>query len=115
MAKEVELTKLTSDLILEIERLKKSVKEDMMVGEKEILKGIVFVEEVVKELNPVSLNDEIVCKIKYHTCSVLSIKEEQMQRVSNHIHYGIFKCFLMLEGYNRKINKHILDKNGLHL
>jgi len=108
MTKEVELTKLTSDLILETEKLKKSIREEMMVGEKEILKGIVFFEEVIKEMNPNRLDDEVVYKIRAYTTHTLSVMEEKMQKVNNHMHLGIVKCFWMLDGYNRKTRKHQL-------
>lgn len=107
MTEEKKLTLVTEQLLVETEKLKKSIKESMMVGEVAIIKGIIFFEVIVREVNPEVLTEEEINKIKNYTLRVLKAKEEEMQKVSNHMHYGINKCFLMIDGYNRRIKKYI--------
>ena len=108
MTEEKQLTVVTEQLLIETEKLKKSIKESMMVGELAIIKGIIFFEVIVREVNPQELSEEEINKLKTYTLRVLKNKEEEMQKVSNHMHYGVNRCFLMLDGYNRRIKKYIL-------
>ena len=108
MAEEKEMTIVTEKLLVETEKLKKSIKDSMMVGELAIIKGIIFFEVIVKEINPEILDESEISKIKNYTLKVLRNKEEEMQKVNNHMHYGVNRCFLMLDGYNRKIKKYIM-------
>mgnify|MGYP007069999742 CR=1 FL=1 len=107
MTDEKKITAVTEQLLIETDKLKKSIKESMMVGEVAIIKGIIFFEVIVKEVNPEVLTDEEINKIKNYTMIVLKSKEEEIQKVSNHMHYGVNRCFLMLDGYNRRIKKYI--------
>ena len=107
MAEEKKLTLVTERLLLETEELKKSIKESMMVGELAILKGIIFFEVIIKRINPEVLDENEIKKIKNSTIRVLRNEEEEKQKVNNHMHYGIERCFLMLDGYNRKIRSRI--------
>ena len=95
-------TMVTSQLLEETLRLKKGIKEAMMAGEFDILNGIVFFEEVVREVNPEVLDEYSINKIRSYTLSLLGRKEEGTQRIKNNMHYGVERCFLLMEGYSKR-------------
>ncbi len=103
-------TIVTSQLLEETLRLKKNIRENMMSGETDILRGIVFFEEIIKEVNPMFLDIENIDKIKSYAVFLLKEKEEKMQRSSNYVHYGLDRCFLLMDSYSRRAKKHILGK-----
>ncbi len=107
MTEEKELTKVTCELLEKIEEVKNNIKKSMVVGEVNILKGITIFEVVLKEFNPSKLDMEEVIRIEEFTSHYISKKEEEMQRVNPKVHYGINRCFLIIEGYvkTKKLEK----------
>ena len=105
MTEEKELNAVTKDLLYKTEILKNEIKNSMMHGEFNIIRGIVIFEVILKELNPAFINDEEVNKIENFTRKYLIEKEEKMQKVIPYIHYGINRCFIILESYNVMIKK----------
>ena len=109
MTEEKELTNVTKELLKRIEQLKKNIKNSMMSGEVNILKGIVIFEVILKEINPSVIDENEALLIEDYVNKYLIKKEDAMQRVNSYIRYGINRCFLVLESYN-KIKKHGLKK-----
>ena len=98
---EVELSSVTFEILSLTNNLKEKTKKNMMVGERYILDGIIIFEEIVKKLNPETMNDEVLNMI--YTCVniVLFRKEEQYQHVNNYVHYGINSCYSIIDMYNK--------------
>ena len=96
-----ELNEVTKELLSRMEILKNDIKNSMIRGEFNIIKGIIIFEAVIKELNPEVINEEEVNKIENFTKRYLIEKEEKMQKVNPYVHYGINRCFMILESYNR--------------
>ena len=82
MTEVVELNEVTKELLKRITDLKRNIKESMMHGEVNILKGIVIFEVILKELNPSIIDGESVGKIEEYTRKYLSKKEEEMQQLN---------------------------------
>ena len=96
-----ELNEVANNILDRLNKLKENIKKSMMVGEKDILKGIEIVEEVIKELNPSEMDDDILSMIESCANIVLYKKEERIEHVNSYVHYGINMCYTVLEGYNR--------------
>ena len=105
-----ELTDITSRLLEKIEELKMNIKNSMMHGEVNIIRGIVIFEVILKELNPSVLDEEEINKIEDYVRKYINEKEYDMQKVNSYVHYGVNRCFLVLESFNRVNNKK-LEKN----
>lgn len=108
--KKEELTGVTKDLIERANIIKDNVKKSMMVGEVNIIKGIVIFEAMVKEINPSVINDDTVNEINNYVAVYLRKKEEKEQKVNNYIHHGINQCLMMLDLYNKSIKRREYNK-----
>ena len=104
MAEVIELSEVTKELLRRVDELKKNIKESMTYGESKILKGIVIFETVLSELNPSVIDDEQIIVIESCVRRCLSKKEELTQHIDAYVHYGVNRCFLMLESFNN-VNK----------
>lgn len=103
--KDIKLTLVTSEILERINIMREDIKKSMMVGEGNILRGITIFEEVVKEMNPVDINDDIFFEIEKNVNLVISSREEKYQKVNQHVHFGIDRCYMMLYMYNKMVNR----------
>lgn len=103
--KKEELTGVTKDLIERANIIKDSVKKSMMIGEVNIINGIVIFETIVKEINPSVINDDTVNEINNYIALYLRQKEEKEEKVNNYIHHGVNQCLTMLDLYNKSIKR----------
>ena len=110
MTEVTELTEVTKELMIELDKLKEDIKNSMIRGEVNILKGIIIFEAVLKEINPLSINDEETARIEAIVRNYLRNKEELMQHVNAYVHYGVNRCLLILYSYNKLKN---IDKKEL--
>ena len=108
---ELELSDVTLEILSLTDNLKEKTKSSMMIGERHILKGIVIFEEVVKELNPEVINDEVLYMIRSCVNIVLFKEEEKTQRVNNHVHYGVNTCYTMLDLLNKSKKRELVLEN----
>ncbi len=107
-----ELTELTKSILERIEELKINIKNSMMSGEINILRGIIIFEVILKELNPDVLDDNEITKIEDYVRKYLNKKEYDMQKINSYVHYGVNRCFLVLETFNRDNNKKLEKKSN---
>jgi len=107
------LTLVTCEILNRINSMKQEIKKSMMVGERNILKGITIFEEVFKELNPLSINDEIVSNIENYVDLVLISHEEKVLKVNQYVHFGVYRCYNLLEAYNKFINRNRNEKKKI--
>ena len=110
MEEVVEFNEATNDLLKRIEDLKKDITNSMTHGETKIIKGITIFEAILKEFNPSVLDKEKIFEMEEYTRRYLIEKEEKMQRVNAYVHYGINRCFLILESYNNIKEKKLARK-----
>ena len=110
MTEVVEYNEVTRELLDRVENLKKDIKNSMTHGEVNIIKGIVIFEAILKEFNPSDLDREEIDKIEGYVRRYLIEKEEKMQRVNAYVHYGVNRCFLILESYNNIKEKNLVKK-----
>ena len=108
--KNIELTLVTSEILERINIMREDIKKAMMVGEGNILKGITIFEGVIRETNPLDINDDVVLEIENKVDLVVASYEEKCQRVNQHAHFGIYRCYTMLESYNKEVNRNIKRK-----
>ena len=105
LKEEEELTEVTKDLIERTNVIKENVKKSMVVGEVNILKGIIIFEVVLKKVNPSIINDNVVSEISNYIVLYLRQKEEKEEKVNNYIHHGVNQCLTMLDLYNKSIKR----------
>ena len=98
------LSDVTTELLAKTDELKENIKGSMMRGEFGILKGISVFEVILREINPMAINDHEINRIMTLVNNYLREKEELMQKVDVRMHYGINRCYMILFNYNRAIN-----------
>ena len=99
-----ELTNVTKELLERTEELKENIKNSMMSGEFNIIRGVIIFEIILKEFNPNVVDEDEILRIENYVRNYVRKKEEDMQKINPYVHYGVNRCFLMLESYN-DINK----------
>ena len=102
---EKELTDVTKELLERTSIIKNSIMKSMIVGECNILKGVIIFEAVLKEINPVVINENEINKIDNTIKIFLIKKEESEQKVNKYIHHGIDRCIIMLDMYYKSIKR----------
>ncbi len=110
MTEEKELTEITKELLSRINNLKENTKKSMIVGEVNIIKGIIIFETILKEINPSVLNDEKMNMILKTVYDYITKKEEMTQTVNHRIHEGLALCSIILDSYNKEIKRKTLTK-----
>ena len=113
MTEVTNFSEVTIQLLTRIDDLKKSIKNSMTVGEVNILKGILIFETILKEIDPLVLDRNEIDKIEEYTRKYLIKKEDDMQRVNAYVHYGVNRCFLILETFNNAKEKKLDKKSNL--
>ena len=97
----VELTTTTIEILEMITAMRHDIESSMMVGERNILRGIDIFEKILKEINPDTIDSNQVIKIEEYISLKLQKDEDSCQRVNSFIHYGINRCYSVLEAYNK--------------
>lgn len=92
-----EMTTETLNLLVLTEELKKDIKNSMMHGEASIIKGITLFEVMVKAINPTKIDDQEIDMIEDSVRRHVRTREEALQKVNPSLHYGVNRCFLILE------------------
>lgn len=95
---------VTLELLDRTNILKKQVKRNSMIGDNNIITGIELFEDIIKELNVDSIDDETVQFIEKNVDELLIRIEEKRQIINRYIDYGINCCYIILEGYNKRVN-----------
>ena len=91
------LSIVTDEILERTVLLKKCVMESMTVGDKYIVRGITFFEEVLKEINPTEMNEEVINTIKMYINNILGKKDV---RLNQYYLLGINKCYFIIYDYN---------------
>ena len=99
MNDERELSTLTVDLLYRTGNIKNSIKDEMMVGWNEVIKGIIFFEEILKEINPLIIDDREVLIIKDIVSKCIVEHDYKVRRIDYYEHFGINQCCMMLDCY----------------
>ena len=111
MTEEKELTEVTKELLKRTKELKENTKKSMIIGEVNIIRGIIIFETIIKEINPHTLDEEEINIINRFVDTYMLNKEEVTQSVNHRIHQGITLCYLILYSYNKEVKRKVL-KNG---
>lgn len=109
MTEEKELTEVTKEILKRTEDLKEGTKHSMVKGEVNIIRGIIIFEAIIKEINPMDINEEEINKIYKYVNKYMIQKEELTQSVNHYIHQGIALCYLILDSYNKSEKRKILE------
>ena len=83
----IELSPITLEICNRLEEYKSNIKRDMVVGEDKIISGVNIVEEIIKEMNPSKVEDEIIDKIDAIIQKYEMKKERKMQVINNYNEY----------------------------
>ena len=103
-----ELNQVASEILALIENLKQKTKESMVIGERSILKGITIFEEVIKELNPDKIDDNVMSMIISYVSILLFKREETTQHVDSKMRHGINECFCVIDFYNKRKKRELV-------
>lgn len=95
---------VTLELLDRTNILKEQVKRNSVIGDNSIITGIELFENIIKELNVDSIDDETVQFIEKNVDELLIQIEEKRQIINRYIDYGITCCYIILEGFSRRIN-----------
>jgi len=98
------------ELLYEFDRLENIIRNSMMANEWEIIKGINIVKEIIKELNPMEIDEEFKKSV---IISVNAYKKELQNRmivINSYVEYGISRGLRLIDqvDYFNRINN---DKN----
>lgn len=104
----IELSPITLEICNRLEEYKSNIKRDMVVGEDKIISGVNIVEEIIKEMNPSKVEDEIIDKIDAIIQKYEMKKERKMQVINNYVRSGILYGEMIVGGY---VIMHIMHKD----
>ena len=93
---EIVLTDVTIDLLDRFENYKNKIEEYKPRGDKYIIKGILILSEIVKEVNPECIDEEVALNIKDKVECVLSNLEYNMQKINLYVHLGVNNSLMIL-------------------
>ena len=86
------------DLFFEIAKLEEKIRNNMMDNDKDIIKGINIVREVIKELNPVEVNKEL----KDNVILMIELYKKELQSqiriINSYVDYGINQGIRVIDG-----------------
>lgn len=103
-----ELNQVTIEILELLNNLKKKTKESMVSGETSIIKGITLFEEVVKELNPNKMDDNVISIIVSYVSIILFKQEEKRQHVDVKMRYGINQCYMLIDIYSKSKKRELI-------
>lgn len=101
---EKEYNEVTLEILDRTKMLKQQVKKNNTIGDTSIIIGIELFEDIIKELNIESIDDENVDFIEKSVEELVTQIEEKRQCVNQYSKYGINCCYTILEGYNNRVN-----------
>ena len=104
-----ELSQVTEEILALTDNLKQKTKDSMTLGERKIIEGITIFEEVVKELNPDTIDDGIISMIISYVNIILFRREEKAQHVDNRVHYGVEQCYMILDIYGKRKKRELIN------
>lgn len=86
------------DLFFELAKLEEKIYNSMMINEKDIIKGINIVREVIRELNPKEVNKEL----KDNTIIMIELYKKELQNqmriINSFVEYGINQGIRVIDG-----------------
>ena len=103
-----ELNGVTIEVLELIDNLKKKTRESMVIGEASIIRGITLFEEVIKELNPDKIDDNIISMIISYVNIILFKQEEKRQHVDAGVRYGVNECYMLIDMYNKRKKRELV-------
>ena len=95
----IELSPITLEICNRLEEYKSNIKRDMVVGEDKIISGVNIVEEIIKEMNPSKVEDEIIDKIDAIIQKYEMKKERKMQVINNYVRCGFVYAVMIVGSY----------------
>ena len=95
----IELSPITLEICNRLEEYKSNIKRDMVVGEDKIISGVNIVEEIIKEMNPSKVEDEIIDKIDAIIQKYEMKKERKMHVINNYVRCGIVYAEMIVGSY----------------
>ncbi len=103
-----ELNQVTIEMLELVGNLKKQTKKSMVIGEVSIIKGITLFEEVIKELNPSKIDDNVISIIISYVSIILFKQEEKKQHIDIKMRYGIHQCYMLIDIYNKSKKRELV-------
>jgi len=103
-----ELNQVTIEILGLIENLKEQTKKSMVIGEVSIIKGITLFEEVIKELNPSKIDDNVISIIVSYVSIILFKQEENKQHIDIKMRYGINQCYMLIDIYHKSKKRELV-------
>ena len=103
-----ELNQVTIEILELVENLKKQTKKSMVIGEVSIIKGITLFEEVIKELNPSKIDDNVISIIISYVSIIMFKQEEKKQHIDIKMRYGINQCYMLIDIYNKSKKRELV-------
>lgn len=97
------------DLLKEINCFEEIIRNSMMPEEREIIKGINFVREIVEELNPNEIDNEFLDTVNLIIDKYEKQLKFQMKIMNSYMRYGISKCVSII---NAMINLNESNKKN---
>lgn len=114
MTEEKELTEVTKEILERTENLKEHTKKSMVKGEVNIIRGIIIFETIIKEINPINIDEETIVKTYKYVDAYMLQKEDFTQSVNHYIHHGITLCYFILDLYLKEIKRRTLKNDENH-
>ncbi len=110
-----EFSQVTCDLLYLTNNLKLSTKNSMVVGEHGILKGITIVQEIIMELNPQEVNDQVIEMITNCAEAYISKYENEREHVDNNMRLGAMQSYMAIDIYNKGKKRELVNpiKNAI--
>lgn len=102
------MKKEVSDLFFEFTKLEEIIRNSMMPNDREIIKGINIVREIVREINLEEVNSELKDKIILMICLYRKELQNKGRIINSYIEYGINQGIRLINGminYNENLYK----------
>lgn len=93
-----ELTDFTVMLINRLSKYKDKIKESKVLGNVLVLRGVEIFEEMIKEVNPISMSEDEVELFWQKINSSMLEREYRLQNMNSYIRLGIQDCVVILWG-----------------
>ena len=103
------MSKAALELLYVTNNLKIKTKEAMVMGEASILNGITVVEEVILELNPTEVTEEVIQTIIDLSESYINHYEEKRQHVDNNLRLGAMQSYTALDLHRKAKTRELVN------
>ena len=100
------MKKEVSDLFFEFTKLEEIIRNSMMPNDREIIKGINIVREIVREINLEEVNSELKDKVILMICLYRKEIQDKGRIINSYIEYGINQGIRLINGminYNENL------------